>query len=64
MGARRYLIISGSIFGIVAAAHLLRMANGWEMRIGSWAAPMGVSWLGTIFPAALAFWAFRLAGRP
>lgn len=63
MLARTYLVSSGVLFGFVAALHLLRVVNGWEMVIGPWAFPMAVSWLGTLVPGALSAWAFRLAFR-
>ncbi len=61
MSPRTYLIISGVIFGTVATLHLLRVVNGWALVLGPWAAPMWISWLGTLAPAVLCVWAFRLA---
>jgi acyl-CoA reductase-like NAD-dependent aldehyde dehydrogenase len=61
MKARTYLIISGCIFGIVAILHLLRVVNGWTLVLGPWTVPMWVSWVGTIVPALLCGWAFRLS---
>jgi hypothetical protein len=63
MNSRAYLAISGAVFGIVAAPHLLRVVNGWPVEVGPWTAPTAVSWLGMIIPAALCTWAFRLASR-
>ena len=63
MNSRNYLAVSGTLFGIVATLHLLRVINGWAVVVGPWSAPMGVSWLGTIIPAVLCVWAFRLASR-
>jgi hypothetical protein len=63
MNSRAYLAISGTVFGIVAALHLLRVANGWAVEVGPWSAPMAISLLGTIFPAVLCAWAFRLISR-
>ena len=63
MNSRTYLAVSGTVFGIVAVLHLLRVVNGWAVVVGPWSAPMGVSWLGTIFPAVLGVWAFWLASR-
>ncbi len=63
MSSRTYLVISGTVFGIVAVLHLLRVVNGWAVVVGSWSAPMWVSWLGTLVPAVLCVWAFRLASR-
>jgi hypothetical protein len=58
-----YLVISGVIFGVVALLHFLRVVNGWAFEVGPWSVPMWVSWLGTVGPAVLCVWAFRLASR-
>jgi hypothetical protein len=63
MNTRPYLLISGTIFGVVAVFHLLRVLTGWSLDFGSWSVPMWISWLGTVGPAALSVWAFRLARR-
>jgi hypothetical protein len=63
MNPRAYLVISGTLFGIVAILHLLRVVNNWAVVVGPWSAPMSVSWLGTLIPAVLCVWALRLASR-
>lgn len=63
MKNRSYLVTSGSLFGVVALLHLLRVVNGWPVVVGPWSIPMWVSWLGTIVPAVLSVSAFRLASR-
>lgn len=60
MQSRSYLAISGIIFGLVAIFHLLRLLKGWDLVLGTWSAPMLVSWLGVIFPAFLCGWALVL----
>ncbi len=60
MNSRSYLLVSGSIFGLLAVLHLLRVMNGWDLVIGSWSAPTWATWLGILLPAALSAWAFRL----
>ncbi len=57
---RLYLLLTGVLFGVVAAAHLVRVLNGWAVAVGPWSVPMWVSWLGTAVPGALSVWAFRL----
>ncbi len=61
MRPRAYLVISGTIFAIVAIIHLLRIVNNWALMLGPWSAPMWVSWLGTLLPTVLCAWAFRFA---
>ena len=48
MNSRTYLVISGTVFGIVAVLHFLRVVNGWIMVLGPWSVPIWVSWLGTL----------------
>jgi hypothetical protein len=62
MRARAYLFLSGTIFGAVALLHLVRVVNHWASQVGPWSVPLWVSWGGTLVPAALCLWAFRLAG--
>jgi len=61
MGHREYCIVSGVLFTLVALAHLLRVVNGMSITVDDYAVPMAISWVGTIVPAALAVWAFRIA---
>jgi hypothetical protein len=56
-----YLVISATIFGLVAIGHLLRAINGWALAVGPITIPMSVSWIGSIATAALCVWAIRLA---
>lgn len=63
MNTRGYLAVSGTLFGLVAVLHLLRVINGWSVVVGPWSAPMAVSWLGTIIPTVLCVWAIRLASH-
>jgi len=60
MVQKNYFLISGILFSLVAAAHLLRIICGISVRVGAYEVPILVSSVGFIVPAALAFWAFRL----
>jgi len=55
-----YHVISGSIFGLVAIAHLLRLINQWPLVLGPYAVPLPISWAGLIITGCLSFWSFRL----
>jgi hypothetical protein len=59
MNVKSYCLISGLIFGIVAAAHLCRLFAGWKIVLGGSDIPMWVSVPGLIVPALLCFWAFK-----
>jgi len=57
---KTYHYVSGSLFAVVALVHLLRLINHWPLILGTWDAPMYVSWLGLIGPGFLSIWSFRL----
>jgi hypothetical protein len=56
---KNYIAISGSIFAIVAFAHLLRIIDGWEVIVNGQAVPMTISYMAFIATGLLAIWAFR-----
>jgi len=60
MGYRRYCLISGVLFSLVALAHLLRIVYGMSIQVDEYVVPMIVSWIGLVVPAGLAVWAFRI----
>ncbi len=63
MNQKTYLLVCGSVFFLVAAAHLARLVAGWEIAIAGWAVPRWVSFPGLIIPGALSVWGFVLASR-
>ncbi len=60
MGHKEYCVVSGTLFALVALAHLLRIVYGMSVQVGEYVVPMLVSWIGLIIPGVLAVWAFRL----
>ena len=56
---KNYIAISGSIFAIVAFAHLLRIIDGWEVIVNGQAVPMTISYIAFVAAGMLAVWAFR-----
>ena len=50
------LRVAGSIFGIVAALHLLRVVTGISVVIGGWMLPMWVNWIGFVGAGVLCVW--------
>jgi len=56
---KNYIAISGSIFAIVAFAHLLRIIDGWEVIVNGQAVPMTISYMAIVATGLLAVWAFR-----
>ena len=61
MGYKKYCLVSGIVFSLVALAHLLRIVDAMTIQVGDYAVPMWVSWIGLIVTAGLAFWAFRVS---
>jgi hypothetical protein len=60
---RYYLRVSGTLFGLIALGHLLRLLYRVPAELGQWVVPLWVSVVGLLLPAALALWAFRLVPR-
>jgi hypothetical protein len=61
MNARTHLAVTATIFGIVAAIHLARLALHFPVVLGSWSVPMWVSIPGLLVPGYLSWSGFRLA---
>jgi hypothetical protein len=60
---RTYLLIAGIIFGIVAAAHLVRIFSGADLVIVGWTVPLWLSWVGTAVTAYLCYMSLHIAIR-
>lgn len=63
MSRKPYLLLSGTIFLIVALLHLLRLFTSVPVLIGTSAVPIWVSWLGFPGAAGLCLWAYSLARK-
>jgi len=61
MSEKKFLIISGLIFLVVAVIHVLRLALGWQVIIGDWAVPMWVSWVACVIAGFLAYVGWKLS---
>lgn len=55
-----YLILSATVFAVVAIAHLIRAIQQWPILIGPWSVPVELSWLAAIGAGALSVWAMLL----
>jgi hypothetical protein len=58
-----WLRISGTIFGIVAIAHLLRIVTGISILIGDWSLPVWLNWLGLGATGFLCLWLWIMSIR-
>ena len=63
MDQKTFSVVAGVIFALVTLLHVLRIYMGWPVVIGSWAAPMWVSWIGLIVAGGLSYFGLRLAAR-
>lgn len=58
---KNLLVLVGVVFGIVSLAHLLRLAFGLDIVIGSFYAPGWLSWVGVIITGYLSYSSFHFA---
>ena len=63
MTPKAYAAVSGTIFLIVALAHLVRVALEWEFRVGGWNAPSWVSLAAVLGAGFLGYTGLRSASR-
>lgn len=56
------LRIAGSIFGIVAVLHLLRIVSGIQVLVGDFSVPVWLNWMGLFGGGILCIWFWRLSG--
>lgn len=63
MSEKNYLLISATIFTLVALLHFVRLFTHWSFQIGAVTVPLWGSWLGLLIGATLSIWAFRLLSQ-
>jgi hypothetical protein len=63
MKTRVYLIVSALIFTLVALAHLMRLAQGWPVIMGSLSVPFWISSVAFLVCGGVAIWGFSLLRR-
>lgn len=64
MAQKTYGWITGILFVIISALHLVRSIIGWDMLINGWNIPAGVSVVIFLLTAFLAYNAFNLHSEP
>jgi len=60
---RVMLYLAGTIFVLVATAHIVRLLLEVEILINGWVLPLWVSVVGAVVPVSLAWLCFRAARR-
>lgn len=58
-----WLRIAGTIFGVVAILHLLRIVTGVPVLIGDFSLPVWVNWMGLVATVFLCAWLWRMSDR-
>ncbi len=58
---RRYVQLSGALFGLIAAAQLARAVLAWPAQVGNLTIPVWWSAVAFLVTSAFAFWAWRAA---
>ena len=54
----RYVVVSGTLFGLMALAQLFRAVNQVPAHVGSVGIPVWVSWVAVVIGGSLCAWAF------
>jgi hypothetical protein len=55
-----YLLVTSSIFALIAVLHALRLFYGWKATMEEWTVPVWVSWVGLLIAGYLACQGFLL----
>ena len=63
MSQKNYILISATIFTLIALLHFVRLFTHWSFQIGAVTVPLWGSWLGLLIGATLSIWAFRLLSQ-
>ena len=58
-----FLLVTSSIFALIALLHALRLIYGWHVMIGEWIVPVWVSAIGFLIAGYLALQGFLLRRR-
>jgi hypothetical protein len=58
-----FLLVTSSIFALIALLHAFRLIYGWNVTIGEWAVPVWVSAVGFLIAGYLACQGFILKNK-
>jgi hypothetical protein len=59
MPSQAFCRVAAAVFGLVALAHVARLALGLPVQVGATAIPMWISWFGLFLSGGLSLWGFR-----
>lgn len=63
MNEKNYILVSATIFALVALLHFVRLFTHWSFQFGAVTVPLWGSWLALFIGLALSIWAFRLLSQ-
>lgn len=63
LSQKNFFQITSVIFGAVILLHVLRLFYGWDVILGDFNVPMGVSWIAPFVSGYLAYNSFKFAGQ-
>ena len=55
----RYTVVSGTVFGFIAAAQAVRALRQLPVQAGDFEIPVWLSWVAAAIAGSLCVWAFR-----
>jgi len=55
----KYAVVSGAVFGVIAAAQAVRAVRQLPVQVGEFEIPVWLSWLAMAIAGSLCVWAFR-----
>jgi hypothetical protein len=58
-----FILVTSSIFALLALLHALRLIYGWNVTIGEWTVPVWISAVGFLIAGCLALQGFLLNRR-
>lgn len=61
--SRKYVVVSGVIFGFIALAQLIRAVNQVPVQVGGVDIPVWISWLAVVLTGGMCAWAFASSGK-
>ena len=59
MKSNGYALVSGSVFGIIAALQAMRAVLQLPAQVGTQEVPVWISWFAVVVAGSLCIWAFR-----
>jgi len=55
----KYVLVSGTVFGLIALGQLIRVLNQVQVHVGAVEVPVWASWVAAAAAGAMCAWAFK-----